>query len=78
MKKLNIDNEGLTGYYLEEKFVDNHEQRGSTIRGCEESGLVFIQEDETGENPGKIELHYKDESDLENKLSYIIMMLTDK
>ncbi len=67
MKVLKIENEGLTGYYLEEKFQDE----------LDESGLVFIS-DETGETSDKIELHYKNEKDLESKLSYILMILTDR
>ena len=67
MKKLNIENKFLTSYYLEQKF-------GSE---SEETGLKFIEpEDENGKE--KIELHYKDEKDLEEKLSYILMILTDK
>ena len=65
MKILKIKNEYLTGYYLEQKFQDD----------LEESGLRFIQED--GEEE-KIELHYNDEKDLEDKLSFILMMLTDR
>lgn len=67
MKKLKIKNTGLTGYYLEGKFNDEFT----------ESGLKFIQDD-SGETAGEIELHYKNESDLENKVSYILMILTDK
>ena len=66
MKKIKLENKGLTGYYLEQKF-----------EGDEESGLVFIP-DENGEEKEEIELHYEDENDLQKKLSYILMMLTDK
>jgi hypothetical protein len=41
MNKLKIENKGLTGYYLREKFED------------EKSGLVFI----TGETCDEIDLH---------------------
>lgn len=60
MKKLKIENKGLTGYYLQEKFEDEAK-----------SGLVFTKDDE-------IELQYEDDKDLEKKLSYILMILTDR
>lgn len=63
---INVKNTGLTGYYLEQKF-----------QGDDESGLKIIEAlDEN--TPEKIELHYSDKTDLENKISYILMMLTDK
>lgn len=80
MKKLSIENKGLTGYYLEEKFVDDpgrFNEESEVIEGDKESELMFIP-DRTGETGGEIELHYKDEEDLEKKISYILMMLTDK
>ena len=67
MNIINIKNEYLTGYYLMEKFQNE----------SAETGLVFIQ-DETRETKERIELHYTDATDLENKLSYILMILTDK
>lgn len=77
-KFLKIENIGLTGYYLEDKFVENHfPSDDGIIKGCNESGLVF-KCDEQGLKSPEIELHYKDNVDLENKVSYIIMMLTDK
>lgn len=77
---LKIENTGLTGYYLNDKFVDDptqFDEENDSIYGCDESGLVFIQ-DVTGETPEKIELHYINNTDLEKKLSYIFMILTDK
>lgn len=59
-----IENKGLTGYYLEQKFVDD-----------EKSGLIFVKD---GEEKEEIELHYENKTDLEKKLSYILMMLTDR
>lgn len=66
MKILNINNIGLTSYYLEQKIYE-----------IEKSGLVIII-DENGEEPDKIELHYNTQKDLEDKLSHILMYLTDK
>ena len=63
---INIENISLTGYYLEDKF---HEY-------LEESGFKFIESTETKKD--KIEIHYNDEKDLEKKLSFILMLLTDK
>jgi len=63
---INIKNEGLTGYYLQDKFQTY----------LEESGFKFIESLETEEE--KIEIHYNDNQDLENKLSFILMLLTDK
>lgn len=67
MEVLKIKNEGLTSYYLKQKI--------ETYKG--ESGLAFIK-DETGETSGHIEIHYENKLDLESKLSYILMILTDK
>jgi len=66
MNILNIDNAGLTSYYLEQKVYE-----------IEKSGLVIIT-DENGEEPDKIELHYTTQKDLEDKLSHILICLTDK
>lgn len=66
MNILNINNFGLTSYYLEQKIYE-----------IEKSGLVIIS-DEDGEKPDKIELHYDTQKDLEDKLSHILMCLTDK
>ncbi len=63
---INIKNEGLTGYYLRDKFQEY----------LDESGLKFIESIETGDD--KIEIHYIDKQDLEKKLSFILMLLTDK
>ncbi len=78
-KILKIKNPGLTGYYLQEHFVvDHHFGKGpdGIIKAGKETGLVFIQKD--AEDEETIELHYKNEKDLEAKLSYILMILTDK
>ena len=66
MNILNINNFGLISYYLEQKIYE-----------IEKSGLVIIT-DEDGEEPDKIELHYDTQKDLEDKLSHILMCLTDK
>lgn len=63
---INIKNEGLTGYYLEDKFQEY----------IEESGFKFIES--TEKEGEKIEIHYIDKQDLEKKLSFILMLLTDK
>ncbi len=70
MKKMIIENKGLTGYYLDQKLD----------RYPEESGLkVIIEEDEETEETNEvIELHYVDEVDLANKLGFIFMILMDK
>lgn len=79
-KILKIENEGLTGYYLGQKFENpgRHAESGfqKIIKGDEHSGLVFIQENE--DEKETIELHYTDEKDLKNKVSYILMVLTDR
>lgn len=67
MPTININNEYLTGYYLYDKFQNE----------LEETGLEFIQ-DGKGEEAEEIKLHYKDDKDLEKKISYILMVLTDK
>lgn len=67
MEILHIENPGLTGYYLEQKLGDEPE----------ESGIVFIP-GETHDDKETIEIHYEDKADLEKKLSYILMVLTDK
>ena len=64
MSKLKIENKYLTGYYLEQYFGDEFE----------ETGLKFTSNGD-GE---KIELHYDSIEDLEEKVSYILMRLTDK
>lgn len=67
MPTLNIENKGLTGYYLEDKFQDEFR----------ETGFEFIDEND-GETPVEIKLHYSDHEDLEKKISYILMILTDR
>lgn len=67
MPIININNEYLTGYYLQDKFQDE----------LEKTGFEFIT-DEAGEEAEEIKLHYKDHEDLEKKISYILMVLTDK
>lgn len=62
---INIKNEGLTGYYLRDKFQEY----------LNESGFKFIESENEKE---KIEIYYIDKQDLENKLSFILMLLTDK
>jgi hypothetical protein len=62
MSLLKIENKYLTGYYLEQYFGDEFE----------ETGLKFTS------NGKKIELHYDSIEDLEEKVSYILMRLTDK
>jgi len=59
-----ITEAGLKNYYLEEKFKDEEA----------ESGLKFttVSDDTT------VTLNYTDQTDLENKINYILFMLTDK
>lgn len=61
---LNIENKHLTSYYLDQYFGDEFEK----------SGLKFVP----GDDREKIELHYDSLEDLEQKVSYILMILTDK
>lgn len=63
--KINIKNVGLTGYYLSQKF-DEYPN---------ESGISFNQVMDCKE---EIEINYKDMEDLEEKISFILMVLTDK
>lgn len=62
--KIKIKNTGLIGYYLEQKFRDDEM--------LEKSGLVFSKSKKT------IWLDYKDDTDLANRISYILLILTDR
>lgn len=65
MNKIKLENKNLMGYYLMDTFYKDNK-----------SGLKFISNEEKGRDD--IELHYKDEEDLSKKLSYILLILTDK
>ncbi len=60
--KIKTQSKYLTKYYLEEYFESN-----------DESGFIFDNEDNDN-----ITLEYVDKEDLERKLSFILMILTDK
>ncbi len=60
--QVKIKTKGLTKYYLEQYF-----------EGDDESGFIFDNEDNDN-----ITLEYVDQEDLERKLSFILMILTDK
>jgi len=68
MNKLNIKNKYLTSYYLDQYF-------GGEFK---ETGLKFIPDGDPDVGKEKIELHYDSLEDLEEKISYILMILTDK
>jgi hypothetical protein len=68
MSTINIKNEFLTGYYLEQRFQDE----------LDKTGFEFIDADDDRDKKQEILLHYKDGKDLEEKISYILMVLTDK
>lgn len=64
--ELKIENNYLTGYYLQDKFHGEEE----------ETGLLFEQEHEDAEET--IKIVYDDMDDLQAKVSYILNRLMDK